>query len=158
MYNSFLEICKLISLEFSITPLLYGSLGLEKLTGEKLNADDVDVLIPTAFVLGDKWDALKLLLESNGYILIDKSEHTFKKDNVCYSFASLEELEPFAGISVKDIPIVCDGDTRFFLLTLQQYLAVYTRSSTDGYRINKKEKRDHEKISLIQRKLKDLVI
>lgn len=151
MYNMFLKICKLISQAFSVTPLLYGSLGLEKLTGKNLNVDDIDILIPTVYILGDKWPAFKLLLETNGYILIDEHEHTFKKDDVCYSFACLEELKGYADISQANIPIINEDGTFFYLLTLKQYWAVYTKSSTDGYRINKKEKRDHQKIALIQK-------
>lgn len=153
MYRAFLEVCKLISGKFLIIPLLYGSLGLEKLTGETLNADDIDILIPTVYVRGEQWIDFKLFLETNGYILIDEHEHTFQKDGVCYSFACVEELKEFAGVLQKDIPIVEDQETRFYLLALEQYLAVYQRSSTDGYRINQKEKRDQEKIALIQQKL-----
>lgn len=155
MYSAFLKICKLISNEFLVIPLLYGSLGLERLTGEPLNADDIDILIPSAYVRGNKWIGFKSYLETNGYMLIDEHEHTFKKDGVYYSFACIEELESFADILQRSIPIVNDHETCFYLLTLEQYLAVYTRSSADGYRMNKKEKRDHEKIALIQQKLNE---
>lgn len=136
-----------------IEPLLYGSLGLEYLTGENLKADDIDILIPQVFLL-EKWDSFKCLLEDNGYILIDEHEHTFEKDNVHYSYASIEELKDFADISVEDIRTVTEGNISFKLLTLQQYLKVYTASSKDGYRKNVKNKKDSEKIGLINKHLK----
>ena len=67
----FLENARLLSEEFGIVPLLYGSLGLEYLTGENLDADDIDILIPKVF-LTDNWVSFKNILESNGYILIDE--------------------------------------------------------------------------------------
>ena len=136
-----------------IEPLLYGSLGLEYLTGENLKADDIDILIPQVFLL-EKWDSFKCLLEDNGYILIDEHEHTFEKDNVHYSYASIEELKDFADISVENIRTVTEGNVSFKLLTLQQYLKVYTASSKDGYRKNVKNKKDSEKIGLINKHLK----
>lgn len=153
MYHAFLNICRQIAREFSIVPLLYGSLGLEKRTGIDLHADDIDILIPTKMVCGEQWLDFRLFLEKSGYVLIDAHEHIFEKEGVHYSFACIEELESFAGIAVKDIERVSDGDACYLLLNLEQYLAVYTRSAEDGYRINKKEKRDHEKIALIKRLL-----
>ena len=75
----------------------------------------------------------------------------------CIGWKSLdsrfEELESFAGIAVTDIPILEADHIRFRLLTLQQYLKVYTASSKDGYRMNVKEKKDQEKIDLIYSQL-----
>ena len=64
-----------------------------------------------------------------------------------------EELEPFAGISESDIAIFEANHIQFRLLTLEQYLKVYTASSKDGYRMNVKEKKDQEKIDLIYSQL-----
>ncbi len=154
MYRAFLQLCKMIARVFPFTPLLYGSLGLERLTGENLNADDVDVLIPTEYVLGDRWLDFKRFLEQNGFVLIDEHEHTFRKDGISFSFACVEELASFAGVSQDDLSLVKDGEVSYYLLNLQQYLAVYKRSAKDGYRIHKKEKRDGEKIALITKQLK----
>lgn len=50
--QAFMENADLLSQEFGIVPLMYGSLGLEYLTGENLNADDIDILIPGIFSSG----------------------------------------------------------------------------------------------------------
>ncbi|MBQ6930292.1 MAG: hypothetical protein IJN27_08355 [Oscillospiraceae bacterium] len=150
----FLENARLLSEEFGIIPLLYGSLGLEYLTGENLDADDIDILIPKAF-LTDNWVDFKNILESNGYILADEHEHTFIKDGVSYSYADIEELESFAGIFDIDIEVLENNSVKFKLLSLEQYLKVYRASAKDGYRVNVREKKDKEKITFIEEYLRN---
>ena len=150
--HAFIENARLLQEEMQITPLLYGSLGLEYLTKEKLSADDIDILIPEIY-LTEQWAAFRAMLERNGYCLIDEHEHTFDKNGVHLSYARLEELESFVGIAVPDILILEADNIRFRLLTLEQYLKVYTASSKDGYRMNVKEKKDQEKIDFIRSRL-----
>ena len=147
--KNFMNNAKLLNDNLNIIPLLYGSLGLEVVAASNLNADDIDILIPTLYVKGPKWEEFKAFLESNGYVLIDSKEHTFRKDNIDYSYSCLEELESFVDILVKDIRVIND-DVSYLLLSLEQYLKVYEKSALDGYRMNKKEKKDLEKIKLIK--------
>ncbi len=150
--TQFFENTKLLKEIFDITPLLYGSLGLEYITGESLNADDIDILIPEIF-LAERWTDFKKVLINNGYVLTDEKEHTFEKNNVHYSYASIEELESFADIKQSDIECKKSDDVTFKLLSLKQYLMVYTASSKDGYRINIRKKKDNEKIRFIKKYL-----
>ena len=139
--------------EFGIVPLMYGSLGLEYITNENLNADDIDILIPQAFI-HEKWDEFKRTLINHGYVLVDEHEHTFQKNGIHCSYASLEELESFAGINLMEISEQNQDDVQFKVLSLEQYLNVYTASAKDGYRINVRQKKDNEKISFINTHLK----
>lgn len=148
----FFENAKLLTEKFSIIPLMYGSLGLEYITGKSLDADDIDILIPETF-LNEHWSEFKSFLMDRGYILIDEHEHTFQKDDVFYSYASVEELESFAGINISDIRLATNDDVQFSLLSLEQYLTIYMASSKDGYRINVREKKDQEKIAFIENQL-----
>lgn len=147
--DAFFENAMLLQEKMQIVPLLYGSLGLEYLTKENLSADDIDVLIPGVY-LSEQWAAFRAMLERNGYFLIDEHEHTFEKNGIHISYASLEELELFAGINILDIPTLEADSIQFRLLTLEQYLKVYTASSKDSYRRDVKEKKDQEKIDLIR--------
>ena len=149
MTEAFMRNAKLLHELFEIEPLMYGSLGLEYLTGDDLNADDIDILIPKEFLL-EGWDEFKSMLECDGYVLIDEHEHTFEKDGIHYSYAQIETMEPFAGIPVEEIQTEEKDGVRFKLLSLEQYLKVYTASAKDGYRVNTRHKKDHEKIALIQ--------
>ena len=150
--DAFFENARLLQEKMQIVPLLYGSLGLEYLTQEHLSADDIDILIPEIY-RAEQWSVFRAMLERNGYRLIDVHEHTFEKDGIHFSYACLEELELFAGISESDIAIFEANHIQFRLLTLEQYLKVYTASSKDGYRMNVKEKKDQEKIDLIYSQL-----
>ena len=151
-FNLFLENARFLSDKFDIVPLLYGSLGLEYLTGDDLGADDIDILVPRVFVT-ERWHEFKSLLEAQGYILVDENEHTFVLEGVAYSYADIEDLEAFAGINTKDIEIHEVDGVRFLLLSLEQYLSVYKQSSKDGYRVNVRQKKDADKIRFIESKL-----
>ena len=151
-FNLFLENARFLSDKFGIVPLLYGSLGLEYLTGDALGADDIDILVPHVFIT-DRWQEFKAVLEENGYVLADEHEHTFVRDGVAYSYADIEDLESFASINTENIEMhEADGVT-FLLLSLEQYLAVYRQSSKDGYRVNIRQKKDADKIRFIESKL-----
>ena len=151
-FNLFLENARFLSDKFDIVPLLYGSLGLEYLTGDDLGADDIDILVPRIFIT-QRWHEFKVLLEAQGYDIADEYEHTFVRDGVAYSYADIEDLEPFAGINTEDIEMYETDGASFLLLSLEQYLAVYRQSSKDGYRVNVRQKKDADKIKFIESKL-----
>ena len=151
-FNLVLENARFLSDKFDIIPLLYGSLGLEYLTGDALDADDIDTLVPRVFIT-DRWQEFKAVLEEHGYVLADDHEHTFVRDDVAYSYADIEDLESFAGINTEDIELHEVDGVRFLLLSLEQYLAVYKQSSKDGYRVNVRQKKDADKIRFIESKL-----
>ena len=148
----FLESARFLSNKFGIVPLLYGSLGLEYLTGDALGADDIDILVPRVFIT-ERWHEFKAVLEEHRYVLTDEHEHTFVRAGVAYSYADIEDLEYFAGINTKTIEMHEADGVRFLLLSLEQYLAVYKQSSKDGYRVNVRQKKDADKIRFIESKL-----
>ena len=151
-FNLFLENARLLSDNLGIVPLLYGSLGLEYLTGDALGSDDIDILVPRVFIT-ERWHEFKSLLEAQGYVLADEHEHTFVRDGVAYSYADIEDLESFAGVNTEDIEMQEVDGVSFLLLSLEQYLAVYRQSSKDGYRVNIRQKKDADKIKFIESKL-----
>ncbi len=149
----FFENAKLLNEKFGIVPLLYGSLGLEFITNENLNADDIDILIPEVFV-AERWNEFNSFLASEGYILLDEREHTFEKNGILYSYASIEELKSFAEIELSDIEQLCSDGIKIKVLSLKQYLKVYRASAKDGYRVTVREKKDNDKIAFIEKQLK----
>ena len=150
--NLFIENARLLSDKFGVVPLLYGSLGLEYLTRDVLGVDDIDILVPREFIT-ERWNEFKAILEVQGYVLADEHEHTFVRDGVAYSYADIEDLESFAGIRMKDIEMREADGVSFLMLSLEQYLAVYKKSSKDGYRVNVRQKKDADKIRFIESKL-----
>ena len=151
-FNLFIENARLLSDKIDVLPLLYGSLGLEYLTGDVLGVDDIDILVPRVFI-AERWHEFKALLEAQGYVLVDEHEHTFVRGGVAYSYADIEDLESFASIRMQDIEMREVDGVCFLLLSLEQYLAVYRQSSKDGYRVNVRQKKDADKIRFIESKL-----
>ena len=76
--QAFFENAILLTDKLKIIPLIYGSLGLEYITGESLNADDIDILIPGVFV-NERWNEFKSILLDEGYALFDGMNIPFKK-------------------------------------------------------------------------------
>ena len=150
--TSFLNNTKLLYEAFGIISLLYGSLGLEYLTSENLNSDDIDILIPELY-LNKRWNKFCSVLYEDGYVLVDEKEHTFKKEGICYSYARIEELKTFCDIPESEIQTKEENSVKFKILSLEQYLRVYTTSIKDGYRINVRKKKDNEKILFINARL-----
>ena len=150
-HAEFLRLAALLNGAMDVQPLLFGSLGLEKRLGADLKADDIDILVPEALLSGTGWARLAALMRGAGYALYDEHEHAFLREGVSAAFASIEGLTPFAGVDVKAIPFLEEGGVRYRLLTLADYLKVYTASSKDGYRKDVKNKKDEEKIALIKR-------
>ncbi len=146
----FLEVADSLNRQFGILPLLYGSLGLEQRLGLDLHADDIDILLPEIW-LHEHWHRLKSLMHHMGYVLYDLHEHAFSRDGIQVAFGELESLAPFAGINVEKIPTVRYNDICYLLLDLEDYRKVYTASSFDGYRKDKKNKDDSAKLLLIER-------
>ena len=147
--NQFYKLAEILNAELEIKPLLYGSLGLAQRLGRELGAEDIDILIPEVW-LTEKWDTLCDFLSRNGYELYDLHEHAFFKENLSTAFASLESLEEFAGIEIANIPEIRYNNLCYLLLNLEDYKKVYTASSRDGYRKDKKHKNDTQKIALIE--------
>ena len=73
-YFEFLHIASLINQILDTTPLLFGSLGLEKRLNKSLNADDIDVLIPEK-ILTLYWEKLIEVMEHDGYHLCNVKVH-----------------------------------------------------------------------------------
>lgn len=144
----FLSVAKELN-AIGVTPLLYGSLGLEVLLKTDLRAEDIDILIPEVY-LNAQWQTVVSMMDSLGCILYDLHEHAFQKEGVSIAFASIEELVSFADVHVCAKHLRTENGVSFYLLTPEAYLKVYTASAKDGYRKDKKHKNDCEKISLIQ--------
>ena len=147
--KEFLHIAALLNDVFHITPLLFGSLGLEKRLKMDLSADDIDILIPENF-LESNWGQLIFLMEKEGYKLYDEKEHAFSKLDISIAYATINTLKTFADIDIENIPVVTEDGISYYLLELEDYLKVYKASSKDSYRQNIKNKQDKNKIDLIK--------
>ena len=148
MEDEFYYLAKELNKKLNIIPLMYGSLGLAHITSIELAHSDIDILIPSVFI-NENWDDLKEIVENLGYKLEDIEEHEFKNDRYRIAFSSIEELETFVGIRVQDIMQREIDQIKYKILNLEQYEIVYKKSIQDGYRIQTRNKKDQEKLELI---------
>lgn len=151
-YNEFLRIAKLLNQMFSVTPLLFGSLGLERRLGMDLASEDIDILIPENY-LQDQWHRLHAMMERAGYTLVDMREHAFQKDQFKVAFAMIEGLKTFADVDIRLLALEKDKGATYYLMYLDDYRKVYRASSRDDYRMGKKYGADLKKLALIDQAL-----
>lgn len=149
LFNSFLRIAKTLNEELNITPLLYGSLGLEKVSNISFDPQDIDILVPERYLNGELWLTLKETLGNIGYTLVDMEEHAFQKGATKIGIATIEDLYPFAKVDYTELSAVYNCGIKYKVLDLNDYLKVYNQSLKDGYR-KTKNKQDQDKIDKIK--------
>lgn len=157
MYGRFLEIAKSLN-ELGIIPLLMGSVGLEQRTGRSWAARDLDIHVPSdprGWEVPDeeriyRADELIAMMGQLGYVLVDRHEHEFQKEGCSVEFGGLHSLPAFAGVPLEDLEELRDGDVRYYLPTLEQYLKIYQASSKDSYRNDKNNQKDFAKIAYLK--------
>jgi len=155
-FDEFIKIAKKLN-DIGIIPLLMGSVGLEVITGENWEAQDLDIHVP-----GDKrgwevpselsihnWIDIVKIMESMEYSLIDLHEHEFSKEELSVEFGIIDTLPNFAGVKLEDLEMHKKEDVKYYLLNPEQYLYVYEASSKDSYRTNKNNNKDFRKIDFL---------
>ncbi|MFJ7649937.1 phosphoribosylanthranilate isomerase [Lysinibacillus sp. NPDC097279] len=156
-FNEFIKIAKKLN-EIKIIPLLMGSVGLEVVTGENWEAQDLDIHVP-----GDKrgwevppeisihnWIDIVKIMESMAYSLIDLHEHEFTKEGLSVQFGIIDTLPNFAGVQLDDLEMQQKEEVKYYLLNPAQYLYVYKASSKDSYRADKNNNKDLIKIDFLK--------
>jgi hypothetical protein len=152
--ETFKNVAKILNRDLDITPLLYGSLGLEYISAHDFEADDIDVLVPEIYIK-ICWEKLKSTIEKLEYELFDIHEHEFHKGDIKIAFASIESLKEYANIEIENIKVIDVDNCLFKVLSLSDFKNVYTESMKDGYRKDK-GKNDAEKIMIIESLLVEL--
>lgn len=153
LYDEFLNIAKTLNKELDIIPVLYGSLGLQKVTKVDFSPKDIDILVPLSY-LNEKWNILKTVIEKLGYELIDLHEHEFRKNKIQIGIAYVEDLKPFADVDYKNLEVVEAHEAKYYTLTVLDYLKVYNKSLLDGYRRTKNNNKDQYKLKILNQFIK----
>ena len=156
-FNEFIKIAKKLN-DINIIPLLMGSVGLEVVTGECWDAQDLDIHVP-----GDQrgwevppelnvhhWDDIVNMMTLMEYTLINLHEHEFSKKGLSVEFGIIDTLPSFAGVQLKDLEMHQMGDVKYYLLNPNQYLSVYESSSKDSYRADNNNNKDLAKIHFLK--------
>ena len=128
-----------------IMPVLFGSLGVAVLINKDIPIHDIDILVPDVWVK-DAWPALVALMSDIGFKVHDISEHEFIKNNQQVAFAGTSVLGDVL-LALQDLLQWETNGQHYYLPTARQFLAIYTYSRNDGYRLEKRN--DEEKIRLL---------
>lgn len=139
-------------MELGITPVLYGSLGLSRVVGEKFLINDIDILIPDVF-LKDKFSELINVMLRFGFSVFNHKEHQFVRDSVNIEFACTSVLADI-NLSLENLRVCNVNGITFRMLDVNNYLSAYKFCLTDGYR--KTKKTDYKKIEIIEEYMKTL--
>jgi len=150
LHKKFIRLCKSLNNQFHIIPVLYGSLGLGKATKMDFSPQDIDMLVPFVY-LNEQWIALENIMEQLGYSVIDYREREFSDGYNQVGFSFIEDLEAFAGVDYRSLEKVLEDGAEYYVLSLDDYLKTYTKSSTDGYRRTKNHGKDLRKIDIIKK-------
>ncbi|MBE1554043.1 hypothetical protein [Sporosarcina limicola] len=150
LYREFINISRILNQQLGIVPVLYGSLGLVRITKVDFSPQDIDILVPLTF-LEEKWNILQHAMEQLGYTMVDLNEHEFIKNDIKIGFAFTEDLVEFADINYKELDVFEDDGAKYHLLTVSDYLKVYNKSSQDGYRRAKNNKKDLDKLEILNK-------
>lgn len=141
LYEEFLNVSKVLNEKLRIMPVLYGSLGLEKVTGLEFSPQDIDILVPLRFIK-EEWQTLQNVMEELNYTMVDLHEHKFLKAEFEIGFAFEEDLWEFASVDYTKLKEVNEACVSYRLLSIEDYLRVYKRASKDGYRRSKNNNKD----------------
>jgi hypothetical protein len=154
-YKEFLKIAKLLNFELNIIPILYGSLGLSKIIQKDLSSEDIDILVPKKYITTD-WNELLKVLQRINYRLVNEKEHELVCRNNKIGIAHEEDLLPFANIDYKNLKTLKEEGIKYKVLNIEQYKRVYEKSKNDSYRSQENNKKDLEKIKLIDDFMKNI--
>lgn len=149
----FLEVAKLLNDKYLVTPLLYGSLGLSRAIEQDFTVNDIDVLLPQEIIEAN-WRQLQTDMQEMEFFLTNEAEHEFNRDGQAIAFAPLADLYIIPDINLAALPKTFIQDVKFFELTPEYYLKVYTLMLRDNYRQEKRGNADQEKIKMINQYLK----
>ena len=136
---------------YGIEPLLYGSLAASLYIGNFKVCNDIDFIVNDQWLVGN-WSDLKKIMHSLGFTLYDEHEHEFiDSSGLSVAFAKMNVLYRDGVVRSKEdiITHTCEGFT-IKTLTPQALLRAYQFSEKDGYRKDKRGKKDHIMIDLLR--------
>jgi hypothetical protein len=149
LFTEFLTVATALNNDLHVVPVLYGSLGLGRVTHLDFFSQDIDILVPLSF-LTTEWQTLQQTMEQLDYTLIDLHEHEFRKDDITIGFSFTEDLVAFANVDYQSLDVYEDSGTTFHLLTITDYFKIYSASLQDGYRRTKNNSKDSKKVEILK--------
>jgi hypothetical protein len=136
-----------------VTPVIYGSLGLSLLIGERGRIADIDMIL-TDTDFKRYWKKIKeFLIKDMGY----KNDPNHAQELIgkipYISFLKLSDIKKLAPIHLSQLIKYSIKKGTYYNPALLQYLDIYQGGLLGLDRKKKKEKSDNKKIHLIEKRL-----
>jgi len=147
-FELFLEVTKKLN-KVNIVPVLFGSLGLNRVIGEFSKANDIDFLVPDDLI-SKNWQKFIEIMKELDFQLKDEHEHEFERNSEIVAFGKESDLSGLSQINPSDLIISEVDGAKFKELSARQYLLCYQKMLRDEYRQEKRGKADQDKIRLIE--------
>ncbi len=137
-------------LKNNINSILYGSLGVSVYLGNFKEFSDIDLLVDENFLKSD-WLKLVKIMEDNGFKLVNESEHEFCDQKITVAFApKIILIRDKICNPETDIQIHYQNGVKVITLNKESFIKAYLFSSKDGYRKNKRGKKDLNIVKKLQ--------
>lgn len=145
-FQVFLEVAKALNTSFGFPPILYASLGLNRVIGEFGQADDIDIMVPDDYLSYDL-ERLVELMTGLGFKLKEDPGNEFIKGDEIIAITKESELTKLAGVDPDSLEVAEVDGARFRELSPRQYQTFYQHLLDDPERL--KHKKDQLKLLLI---------
>jgi hypothetical protein len=144
--KEFFALAKKMNEQFSIIPLLIGSVGLNMLVDDDVWMGDLDIVIPHYMRPDRKWICPNYVkfMENEGYEFVDVWEGEFHKGEIMIHTSGDNLFEGYADIDIRSCPIVQTDGAIYKMLTLEQHLILYTATAEYKFRDREENNLDYE--------------
>jgi len=144
----FFEIAGCFNEKLDSVPVLYGSLGLCMVLGNELVTEDIDLLLEHQ-IFSRQNNKIRVLMESMGFNCTCLEENEYQRGVLKVGISHDGDMIEFSGVNPSALAVV-KIPVKHRVLNTQEYLKTYKASSLDGYRREKRQKNDAEKIIQIE--------
>lgn len=141
----FNEVGMAIQHRFRFIPILAGDFALQKRLNITNNANEIRMLIPDIY-LDKHWQRICNLMILRSFTENTSMIHSFSRNGITVSFASIEEFVNMTGISTKKLPREFSTFT-YYLPDLSQFLTYYNLLLSASTNDAEKTKQNIEEIS-----------
>ncbi|MCX5774808.1 MAG: hypothetical protein NTV44_00275 [Firmicutes bacterium] len=143
------ETAAILNHEFQITPILFASYGLEKITGISFDAHDVDIFVPKKLLINKQ--PLIASFKKNGFRYIEAEVMTFVKNEIEVELSEKEKWFRYCDLQETGMKQVETPKFKYQILDADNLLRLYRFLSLDSRRQESKRKKDRIKILVLEK-------
>ncbi len=145
----FLELVRELN-RMSVTPIVYGSLGLALFLGERGRVNDIDIILSNANFRNHWNDIYEFLTNQMRYVIDPEHKQEFIGRDIPISFITVDNIRKLVAVNMRQLKKITQNGATYYNLSLSQHLAIYTNGLLNKFRRQKRGKDDREKIRYVR--------